>query len=110
MAAVSNRMRESLLYSLKLTKTLAFFDVVVAADDVANPKPHQDHLLAALKSLKVKPEQAFMVGDSDIDILAGKNAKVKTVGVTYGWLGKDIAKHQPDYLINNIGDLLNIIK
>lgn len=110
MAAVSNRMRESLVYSLKLTKTMDFFDTIVAAEDVVNPKPHKDHLLTALKSLQVKPEQAFMVGDSDIDILAGKNAKVKTVGVTYGWLGSGIKKHNPDFLIDEIDQLLEILK
>lgn len=110
MAAVSNRMRESLLYSLKLTKILAYFDVVVAAEDVVNPKPHQDHLLTALKSLQIRPEKAFMIGDTENDILAGKNAKVKTVGVTYGWLGTEIKKHNPDYVIDGIGQLLEILK
>lgn len=110
MAAVSNRMRESLLYSLELTKIMAFFDVVVAADDVSNPKPHQDHLLTALRSLQVKSEKAFMVGDTENDILAGQNAKVKTVGVTYGWLGKGIKKHNPDFVIDEIDQLLEILK
>ncbi len=108
MAAVSNRMRKSLLYSLKLTKILPFFDVVVAADDVTNPKPHQDHLLTALRSLQVKPEKAFMVGDTENDILAGKNAKVKTVGVTYGFGGKGISESYPDYVIDNIKELLGL--
>lgn len=39
-----------------------------------------------------------------------KVAKIKTVGVTYGFLGKDIAKHNPDYLIDDISELLQILK
>lgn len=110
LAAVSNRMRESLLHSLKLAGIFDYFDVIVSADDVDNPKPHQDHLLTALKKLEVEPVNAYMAGDTENDILAGKNAKVKTIGVTYGFLGKEIKKHKPDYLIDNIEELLTITK
>lgn len=110
MAAVSNRTRRSLLPTLKFTGIFKFFEVVFCEDDVESPKPHQDHLLIALKSLQVKPENAYMVGDTENDILAGKAAKVKTVGATYGWLGKDIAKHKPDFIIDDIGKLLDILR
>lgn len=108
-AAVSNRTRESLLFSLKQTEIIDYFDVVVSAEDVPNPKPHRDHLLVALQKLNVDPVNSYMVGDTEHDILAGKNAKIKTIGVTYGFLGKDIAKHNPDYLIGGIEELLEII-
>ncbi len=110
LAAVSNRKRKSLIKSLEMTGIFAYFDIVVCADDVSNPKPHQKHLQVALEYLKVKPENAYMVGDTNQDILAGKNAKIKTVGVTYGWLGKDIVKHQPDFVIDGIEELLQVIK
>lgn len=110
MGAVSNRLRESLLISLQLAELLQYFDVVLGADDVVNPKPHQDHLLFALNKLQVTPQNSYMVGDTDHDILAGKNAGIKTVGVTYGWLGRKIAKYNPDYVINDIEELLQIIK
>lgn len=108
-ASVSNRIKKSVLHSLKLAKISGFFDVIVSADDVNNPKPHQEHLLVALEKLDVKPENSYMVGDTDQDILAGKNAGIKTVGVTYGFLGKDIAKHNPDYIIDDIAQLMDIL-
>ena len=43
------------------------------------------------------------------DILAGKNAGVKTVGATYGFLGKDIKKLKPDFVIDDLGELIDII-
>ncbi|MBU1000359.1 HAD-IA family hydrolase [Patescibacteria group bacterium] len=110
LAAVSNRTRKSLLRLLQYAGVHDCFDAVVSPDDVTNPKPHQEHLLFALKKLKVKPENSYMVGDMAQDILAGRNAKVKTVGVTYGFLGQDIAKYGPDYLIDNIEDLLKILR
>jgi len=109
-AAVSNRTRESLLRSLKAAEIFEYFDVVVSADDVRNPKPHKEHLLFALEQLQVKPANSYMVGDTDQDILAGKSAKVKTVGATYGFLGSEIKKYQPDYLIDDIEELLEILR
>ncbi len=108
--AVSNRHKESLLHTLKRAKLFDYFDVIVSVEDVASPKPHKQHLLAALNQLGVKPVDAYMVGDAGQDILGGKNAKVKTVGATYGFLGEDIAKYNPDYLIDDIEDLLKILK
>lgn len=109
-AAVSNRVRESLVRSLEDAKILDYFDTVVGPDDVKNPKPHKEHLLFALEKLRVNPANSYMVGDTPHDILAGKSAKVKTVGATYGFVGKKIAKFKPDFLIDDISELLKILK
>lgn len=108
-AAVSNRSKDSLHKSLKLAKIHKFFDIVVSADDVKNPKPHKDHLMKALKYFKVKSPDAFMVGDTDYDIKAGKHARVETIGVTYGFAGQDIKKYNPDFVIDKLEDLLKIL-
>ncbi|MBI2086378.1 HAD hydrolase-like protein [Candidatus Daviesbacteria bacterium] len=66
-------------------------------------------MLTALGKLGVEPINAYMVGDTGDDILAGKNAGVKTVGVTYGFLGKDIAQYNPDFIIDDIEELFKIL-
>lgn len=56
------------------------------------------------------PEHTLMVGDTDKDILAGKNAGISTCGVTYGSLNEDeIALHVPDYIITSFPELLSIV-
>ncbi len=75
-----------------------------------NPKPHKDHPLKALEILEVDRKDAILVGDTDKDILAGKNAGIKTVGVTYGWIGEEIKKSQPDFVIDDIEELLDILR
>ena len=108
-AAVSNRSTESVTKSLKLVKAYDFFDAIVTYEDVKNPKPHKDIPLKALELLGVDKKSAIMVGDTDADIQAGKNAGIKTVGVTYGWMGEDIKKSKPDFVIDNIEELLKIV-
>lgn len=54
------------------------FDVIVCGDDVPNYKPHPEPVLSALSALQREPHEAIMVGDSHVDILAGKAAGTRT--------------------------------
>lgn len=54
------------------------FDFVICGDDVANFKPHPEPVLTTLRALACKPAHAIMVGDSRVDILAGKAAGTRT--------------------------------
>lgn len=53
---------------------LGQFDVLVMDDDVSEPKPHPEGILAALAALRVEPDQAIYVGDSITDIMAAEDA------------------------------------
>jgi phosphoglycolate phosphatase-like HAD superfamily hydrolase len=51
-----------------------------------------------------------MVGDSDLDVNCGKNAGTRTCAVTYGYRTPEILKElKPDYLINDIREIIGII-
>ncbi len=56
------------------------FDVIITGNDVENGKPAPDSILKACKILGIKPEEALYVGDTKIDIAAGKNAGSFTIG------------------------------
>ncbi len=56
-------------------------------------------------------EFAFMVGDTPMDVLAGKKVGYKTIGCLYGYGNKDeLKKSNPDYLIKSFKDILTILK
>lgn len=109
LGAITNRTRDSLDRSLKNAQIFKYFDVILSAEEVKNPKPHPDHIHTALKKLKVKPDQAYMVGDTEVDILVGKNAGVKTIAVTYGFAGGDIVRYKPDFIIDDLDEILKIV-
>jgi HAD superfamily hydrolase (TIGR02253 family) len=70
------------LVSLKIDD---FFDVVVTAADVRKQKTSLAPFRAALKSLKIKPEEALMVGDRiKRDIQTAKKLGIKTCYARYG--------------------------
>jgi len=67
---------------------------LVSTADCHYPKQHlwKDRMLYKYLRPNTHSKNAFLA----------KNAEIKTVGVTYGFLGKDIALHEPDYLIDDI--------
>lgn len=56
------------------------------------------------------PSETLMIGDTDKDILVGKNAGIATCAVTYGALRKEeLAVFEPDFVISRFPELLSIV-
>ncbi len=107
---VTNRNHQFAVLTLKALGIYKYFIDVVGGDDVECSKPNACPLNKALSKFKVKKEKAIIVGDMDLDVLAGKEAGILTCAVTYG-LGKkeDIVKADPDYIIDDIIELKKVI-
>ena len=58
-----------------------------------------------MEDLEVPAAQTLMVGDSDTDVLTGRNAGVWTCGVTYGFGADTLQKAPPDLLIDDLREL-----
>ena len=65
---------------LKRFKLKRYFKVIITMDDVKRRKPAPDMIIKAYKMLKVNPKNVVLVGDSINDIIAGRMAKVLTIG------------------------------
>ena len=62
-----------------------YFRAVVGGDEVARPKPYPDLPRYSAKALGLPPERCVVVGDSPVDILAGRAARTWTVAAMYGY-------------------------
>lgn len=97
-----------------IVKTLdlqQYFDLVLGTDPESFPaKPDPAIVHKVMDTLGFSPSQTLMIGDTDKDILAGKNAGVVTCAVTYG-IGtkKELAALKPDYIINSFSEILEIV-
>jgi pyrophosphatase PpaX len=110
LAIVTTKREDVSLKGLRLTKLDQFFDVIVAYDHVKKVKPDPEPIMLALEKLGSTPEETLMVGDNFHDILAGKNAGTITAGVAWSIKGRDyIAKYEPDYILENMADLLSLL-
>ena len=87
-----------------------FFSIIMTADNFI-PKPNKAMAMHALKTLKVKNSDAFMIGDTVYDIKMGKNAKINTIGVTWGYNTKEeLNRAHADHIINDPSELVKILK
>jgi phosphoglycolate phosphatase len=98
--------REQIVDELKHLGLKKFFHIVVTALDVEKPKPSPDALLVAAKKLRVPVNNCAIVGDSIVDIQAGKAAGAKTVGVLTGLFSRaELEALRPDLIVETIADL-----
>lgn len=111
LAIVTSKRRVMVERSLNLFKLKDYFEVIITPEDTKIHKPFGEPALKACELLKVSPSQSLMVGDSHNDILCGKNAGNKTCLVKYTMLPlEELLKYSPDFVIDNMKDVLDIIK
>ena len=86
------------------------FEVIVTADDVRNKKPSAEPLIQCSQKLGVPLKKCVYVGDTRVDIRAGKAADMATVGVLTGFDDYDaLKKETPDAIIDSIAQLSEIL-
>lgn len=87
------------------------FDAFVTSDDVLNQKPDPEGIRKILGQFAISPEQAVMVGDTEADMGAGKNAGVAiTIGVTHGFGTEAILRETgADHVVGHLNEIMPII-
>ena len=109
-AAITTRAKSSTKRTLELANVWSYLDFFIGFEDVKIPKPDPERIFKALEFLNSNSNSSLMVGDSDVDILAGQNAGVKTAGAIYGFHGNKLADFKPDFLIDDIGEIIPLIQ
>ena len=57
---------------------------ILGHDEVKELKPKPEGILKIMEMFNLAPQNTIMVGDADVDIMAGQNAGVNTALVTWG--------------------------
>ena len=83
------------------------FDVIVASDDVKNPKPSPDSVLKAIEELGVSSESCLMIGDGYYDILCARNAGIRVVLTL--WYGDTGVPREADYTVYSVEELRTLL-
>ena len=85
-----------------------YFSYVMGRKIGTPVKPSPEPLLMICKDLNILPAESIMTGDTELDIMCGKSANIKTCGVTYGYRTREaLEKEKPDYIINKIIELIS---
>ncbi len=83
--AITNKRRDTTLAALRAAGIDGRFDVVLGGDSVSHKKPAPDPVVQAAHELRVETAACAYVGDTEVDVRAGRGAGAVTVGVTWGY-------------------------
>ncbi len=106
---VTSKMREVASYHLKLTDLFDDIDGIIGYEDAIEHKPNPEPILNALKLFQTKKEDAIYIGDHENDIIAAKKAGIESCAVTYSLRLKEMLFEQPEYVIDDLENLEDII-
>ncbi len=85
MAVITARDEESTRTFLDHFELTGYFQAIASGQTCRYTKPFPDQILWAAQQLGVSPGACLMIGDTTVDIRAGKAAGAQTVGVLCGF-------------------------
>jgi HAD superfamily hydrolase (TIGR01509 family) len=100
--AINTNRTTSMKYIMERFNLWPYFEMVVTALDVKNPKPHPESIEKILQAFNLKKEEAVFVGDSEVDQQTAKSSGIKFIA----YKNKDI---QTDAYIEDHLDLFRRI-
>lgn len=110
-ALVTTKSRENAEKILKWFCIADYFEVVVGFEDTKEHKPSPDPILKAATLLGVVAHEILVVGDTEMDVRAGKGAGAKTVAVLTGVTPVEkIQREKPDRIIQNLLEFKKILE
>lgn len=86
------------------------FTSVYGGNSFEHKKPDPVGVYQILSDTKGERDRTWIVGDSAVDVLTGRNARIKTCGVTYGYVAETFKDTPPDFLIDRFNDLERLIR
>ena len=87
-----------------------FFKALVCRNDVEFAKPHPESILKALTLLHKNKENAFMIGDTRLDVLAAKSAEISYVALNCGYENEESLKKYSEIIKENAYEAVSYIK
>ena len=105
MAVLTNkpvRFSQAILDGLGIAK---YFRYVYGGNSFATKKPDPEGMNILLRDFKVVPDEAMIVGDSEVDVRTARNSGTWACGVTYGLGTEGLRLHPPDLLLDSLVDL-----
>jgi phosphoglycolate phosphatase len=99
-------------FSIRLLEGLgleAHFFRVYGGNSFEEKKPHPRGIDLLVEEAGADREQTVMVGDSAVDVLTARNARVRACGVSWGFQPETFVEAPPDFIIDDLGALADMM-
>ncbi len=111
LSVVSARGERSALRFLDQFQLRGYFQAIACAQTCAHTKPYPDPIFWAARQMGAVPENCLMIGDTTVDIRAGKAAGTQTAGVLCGFGDQaELTRAGADQIFASPVDLLPLFR
>jgi HAD superfamily hydrolase (TIGR01549 family) len=87
-----------------------YFNLLMGGRPGIAVKPSPEPLIKICNELNIQPAATLMIGDAEIDIACGKNARALTCAALYGYRERDkLFEMNPDFVVEDIKEITSII-
>ena len=110
MAVVSARHEKSTMRFLEQFDLVHYFDSIVTGLSAPHTKPFPDPIFLAARQMGVGPTECLMIGDTTVDIRAGKSAGAQTIGVLCGFgEEQELRDMGADLILSNTHEVAEVL-
>ncbi|MCJ7622417.1 MAG: HAD family hydrolase [Anaerolineaceae bacterium] len=110
MAVVSARGKEGTVAFLEQSELMHLFDAIATSQTCEHTKPYPDPVVWAAEQMCVDPRTCLMIGDTTVDIKAGRAAGAQTVGVLCGFgTEKELRRARADLILESPAQLVEVM-
>jgi len=105
MAVLTNK---PILFSREIIERIGlahYFRFIYGGNSFEKKKPDPMGVQILLRDLAAEPDEAMVVGDSDVDVRTARNAGVWACGVSYGLGAEGLRAHPPDLMLASLTEL-----
>jgi len=109
MAVLSNKdvdLSRKILTGLGVSQ---YFTAIYGDHSFNQRKPDPVGVVKLMQDVGTSARQTMIIGDSDTDVLTGRNAGIWTCGVTYGFGAHTLETVPPDVLLGNLNELADLL-
>jgi len=87
-----------------------YFEVLIGREDVDMPKPDAQPILKALEALGSNDKDIWMIGDTKLDLISAKSAKINSIGVLSGHDAFKALKEHTNVIFNDVLEAVEYLK
>lgn len=110
LAVCTNKIKRLADQVLRELAVAELFDVCFGADSVPERKPNGDHILRTLQASGGNPDRAIMIGDSQTDEKAARNAGLPFIFVPFGYGPGTRDQVQAAAVVEDYSDLIAAVQ
>jgi phosphoglycolate phosphatase len=105
MAVLTNKPREMSEHILAALGLKKYFSIIYGGDSFPAKKPDPAGVHAILEKFDVAPENALVIGDSEVDVQTARNAGTLVAIVNFGFGKNDRVAYPADLYLDRLTDL-----